>query len=90
MIDLHKQSGLPMLWDPAAKQIVFKEEAAGNEAPPPDVRRRQDMREVLFDRQAADIDELYYMYRGVALEPVSYTHLSRHQYLSLFQGGDEP
>lgn len=68
MIDLHKQSGLPMLWDPAAKQIVFKEEAAGNEAPPPDVRLRQDMREVLFDRQAADIDELYYMYRGVALE----------------------
>ncbi|HOA34710.1 MAG TPA: glucose-6-phosphate isomerase family protein [Bacillota bacterium] len=68
MIDLHKQSGLPMLWDPAAKQIVFKEEAAGNSAPAPDVRRRRDIVEVLYDRRSADMDELYYMYRGVALE----------------------
>lgn len=61
MIDLHKQSGLPMLWDPAAKQIVFKEEAAGNSAPAPDVRRRRDIVEVLYDRRSADMDELYYI-----------------------------
>lgn len=68
MIDLQKQSGLPMSWDPGAKQIVFKDEAAGNSVPPPHIRRLHDVREILFDREAVGIDELYYMYRGVALD----------------------
>ncbi|HPZ41114.1 MAG TPA: glucose-6-phosphate isomerase family protein [Bacillota bacterium] len=67
MIDLHKQSGLPLLWDPAAKQIIFKDETAEHSVPPSDIRRRQDMYEVLYDRQSAEIEELYYMYREVAL-----------------------
>lgn len=68
MIDLEKQSGLQMLWDRATKQIVFKEEAAGNISPQPGIRRLQDMRGLLLDRQAAGIDELYYMYRDIALD----------------------
>ena len=68
MIDLEKQSGLQMLWDRATKQIVFKEEAAGNISPQPDIRRLQDMRSLLLDRQAAGADELYYMYRDIALD----------------------
>ncbi len=67
MIDLHRQSGLPLLWDPETKQIVFEDEAAGHSAPLPNIRRRQEMSELLYDGQAAEIDELYYMYRGVAL-----------------------
>lgn len=67
MIDLHRQSGLPLLWDPETKQIVFEDEAAGHNAPPPDIRRREEMSAVLYDGQAAEIDELYYMYRDVAL-----------------------
>ena len=55
------------LWDPAAKQIIFKDETAEHSVPPSDIRRRQDMYEVLYDRQSAEIEELYYMYREVAL-----------------------
>lgn len=67
MIDLHRQSGLPLLWDPEARQIVFENGTAGHSAPPPEIRLRQDMSAVLYDSQAAGIDELYYMYREVAL-----------------------
>ncbi len=66
MIDLSKQSGLPIQWNTSTKRLFFKEEI-GHLNPPPDVRRRQDMLEVLYDREAADFEELYYMYRGVAL-----------------------
>lgn len=66
MIDLHRQSGLPLLWDPLTKQIVFKDEAAAS-VPPPDIRHRKDISDVLYDRQAGGIDELYYMYRDIAL-----------------------
>ncbi len=68
MIDLEKQSGLPVSWDRTTKQIVFKGEAAGNSSPPPDIRRLEEMRGILFDDQAGGMDELYYMYRGVALD----------------------
>lgn len=66
MVDLHRQSGLPLLWDPETKQIVFGKEMA-QEVPSPDIRRRQEMSGVLYDRQAGEIDELYYMYRDMAL-----------------------
>lgn len=66
MIDLHKQSGLPLLWDPETKQIVFEDGAAEHGAPQPDIRHRGEMQAVLYDRQARDLDELYYMYREVA------------------------
>lgn len=67
VIDLRRQSGLPLSWDPEAKQIVFGEEVAAGGEPFPAVRRRQEMSGVLYDRQAGEIDELYYMYRDLAL-----------------------
>ncbi len=67
MVDLHRQSGLPLLWDPVTKQIVF-EKGSAQEVPSPDIRRRQEMSGVLYDRQAGEIDELYYMYRDIALD----------------------
>lgn len=68
VIDLHKQSGLPMLWDPAAKKILLREEESREDTLPPDIRYRKDMDDVLFARRAEEIEELYYMYRGVALD----------------------
>jgi len=67
VIDLQRQSGLPLLWDPLTRQIVFKDEAAAS-APPPHIRHRQDISAVLYDRQAGEIEELYYMYRDIALD----------------------
>ncbi len=66
MIDLSKQSGLPVQWDPAGKRLVFGE---GMEQvnPHPDIRWRNDMAAVLYDNQADEHDELYYMYREVFL-----------------------
>ena len=66
MIDLAKQSGLPLQWDLASKRLVFGE-GMSNPQTRPDIRRRQDMAEVLYDNQAEELEELYYMYRGVSL-----------------------
>lgn len=66
MIDLSKKSGLPLAWDPDREQLVWSEGVV-IESNSPDIRRRADMQEVLYDEQAEDYDELYYMYRGIAL-----------------------
>ncbi len=66
MIDLSKQSGLDLKWDPSQKRLVFGENMSNPEARP-DIRRRRDMLDVLYDNQADGPDELYYMYRGVSL-----------------------
>lgn len=65
MIDLVKQSGLPLQWDPSAERLVFGEGMSNPDAGP-DIRRRLDMLEVLYDDQAAEKEELYYMYRGIS------------------------
>ncbi len=64
MIDLNKRSGLPLTWDPEQKQLICGEGITAEEGAP-DVRRRVDMQEVLYDDQAEELDQLYYMYRGV-------------------------
>jgi len=66
MIDLAKQSGLPLQWNSSLHRLVFSE-IMSNPNTKPDVRRRSDLTEVLYDDQAVAIDELYYMYRGVSL-----------------------
>lgn len=66
MIDLGKQSGLHLQWDASQKRLVFGE-GMTNLGAQTDIRRRVDMTEVLYDRQAAELEELYYMYRGVSL-----------------------
>ncbi len=66
MIDLNKRSGLPLSFDPGQEQLVLGEGLTTEEGAP-DVRRRQDMQEVLYDDQADELDKLYYMYRGVAM-----------------------
>lgn len=66
MIDLGKQSGLRLQWDPSQKRLVFGEGMTNIDVQP-DIRRRGDMIEVLYDEQAAELEELYYMYRGVSL-----------------------
>jgi glucose-6-phosphate isomerase, archaeal len=66
MIDLSKQSGLPIQWDPAGKRLVFGE-GLEKVNPQPDIRMRSDMAQVLYDSQADGQDELYYMYREVFL-----------------------
>lgn len=66
MIDLKKRSGLPLSWDPEQEKLIFGEGLAAENGAP-DVRRRSDMQEVLYDDQAEELDKLYYMYRGVAL-----------------------
>ena len=63
MIDLSRSSGLPVSWDRSSERIYFSDELVDIK---PDVRRRDEMLEVLFNPLADDIDELYYMYRGVA------------------------
>lgn len=66
MIDLNKRSGLPLSWDPEKEQLISGKGITAEDGAP-DVRRRIDMQEVLYDDQAEDLDKLYYMYRGVAL-----------------------
>ncbi len=66
MINLNKKSGLPLAWDPEREQLIYGEGLITEKATP-DVRRRIDMQEVLYDHQAINLDELYYMYRGIAL-----------------------
>jgi len=66
MIDLNKRSGLPLSWDPQEEQLICGEGITTEEGAP-DIRRRLDMQEVLYDDQAEELDQLYYMYRGVAL-----------------------
>lgn len=65
MISLEKQSGLPLFWDTENKRIIFGEGLAETE---PEIRTREDMKEVLFETDEDGPDELYYMYRGVAPE----------------------
>jgi len=66
MVDLLKRSGLPIKWDPVGERIVCGENMtpAGCQ---PDIRLRIDMQDVLYDQEAKELDELYYMYRGLAL-----------------------
>ena len=66
MIDLNKQSGLPVRWAPDAKSLFFGE-GASQANPQPDVRRREDMSGVLYDSDSTELDELYYMFRGLAM-----------------------
>lgn len=66
MIDLKKRSGLPLSWDSKQEQLGFSEGMAAENGAP-EVRRRSDMQEVLYDDQDEELDRLYYMYRGVAL-----------------------
>lgn len=66
MIDLGKQSGLHLHWDLSQKRLVFGK-GMNNIDAQPDIRRRGDMIEVLYDEQAAELEDLYYMYRGVSL-----------------------
>ncbi|MEW5783549.1 MAG: glucose-6-phosphate isomerase family protein [Bacillota bacterium] len=65
MIDLSKQSGLPVQWDPAVKKLFFGEGMETTD-PIPDIRRKEDMVSVLYDSKAAGPEELYFMYRGVS------------------------
>lgn len=65
MIDLSKQSGLPVRWNPSTKKIIFHED--NGEGLEPAIRCRRDMLDVLYDRQDNSLEELYYMYRDVAL-----------------------
>jgi glucose-6-phosphate isomerase, archaeal len=61
MIDLRKSSGLPIVFD---KGLVFK----GNLKPvAPDVRTLEQMRPVLFSKDASSPKKHYFMYRGVIL-----------------------
>jgi len=65
MVDLSKRSGLPIGWDKKSMRLV-RGEGVVHENREPDIRRRADMQEVLFDSRAEELDELYYMYRGLA------------------------
>ena len=65
MIDLSKQSGLPVKWNPDEKRLIFGK-GMENVNKVPDIRRRQDMKDVLYNPEASGEDELYYMYRGVS------------------------
>ncbi|HHX86852.1 MAG TPA: glucose-6-phosphate isomerase [Firmicutes bacterium] len=65
MIDLSKLSGLLVSWSRSTEKLLLGEGLVEVE---PDVRLRQGMAEVLFNPQSDDLDELYYMYRGVARE----------------------
>ncbi len=66
MIDLSKRSGLSLSWDPDREKLACGEGISTEEGTP-DVRRRADMQEILYDDQAEEFDKLYYIYRGVAL-----------------------
>jgi glucose-6-phosphate isomerase len=65
MIDLSKQSGLPVKWDSDEKRLLFGE-GMENVNDQPAIRRWQDMIDVLYNPDASGQDELYYMYRGVS------------------------
>lgn len=66
VISLEKQSGLPLAFDRERKRkLIFKE---GIEQVEPVVRTRGEMEEVLFQPEEPGPQELYYMFRGVALE----------------------
>ncbi len=63
MIDLSKPSGLSISWSRDSETLLFREDLVVAE---PDVRRREEMIEVLFNPRAEGPEELYYMYREVA------------------------
>jgi len=66
VINLEKQSGLPLAFDGERnRKLIFKE---GLEEVKPDVRTRDQMAEVLFEPEASGPRDLYYMFRGVALD----------------------
>lgn len=64
MYHLEPTSGLPLRADDKGG-LMF---GAGLVPVTPDIRRRRDMLEVLFEPDAAGPEELYYMYRGVGRE----------------------
>ncbi|MBT9172531.1 MAG: Glucose-6-phosphate isomerase [Syntrophomonadaceae bacterium] len=64
MYDLERTSGLPLQADDKGG-LLF---GPGLSSVAPDIRRRRDMLEVLFEPEAAGPEELYYMYRGVCRE----------------------
>jgi glucose-6-phosphate isomerase, archaeal len=66
MNTLSQKSGLPISWDQKKEMILCGEDMQPRECRP-DIRRRTDMLDVLYDKRALGIDELYYMYRGLSL-----------------------
>ncbi len=66
MIDLIKPSGLPIHWDSAKERIVCGENMEPADCQPA-VRCRIDMQGILYDPEAKELNELYYMYRGLSL-----------------------
>jgi len=66
MIDLGKQSGLPIKWDSTQNRLFYGENMSNRDAMP-DVRRSRDLSAVLFDDQGEPDEELYYMSRGISL-----------------------
>lgn len=64
MIDLGKQSGLPLFWNRTAERLVFNAPLSEIE---PDIRHRGEMENLFYEPHANGADELYYMYRGIAL-----------------------
>lgn len=66
LISLEKQSGLPLAFDRERQhKLIFKE---GLPEVKPDIRTRDQMEEVLFKPEEPGPRELYFMFRGVALE----------------------
>lgn len=66
MIELSKQSGLPLSWSRSGERLVFDAPLPEIE---PDIRRHADMEDVLYEPREKGENELYYMYRGIALPP---------------------
>ncbi|HED24201.1 MAG TPA: glucose-6-phosphate isomerase [Firmicutes bacterium] len=66
MNTLSQKSGLPISWDQEKEMILCGKDMEPDDCRP-EIRRRTDMLEVLYDKSAAGIDELYYMYRGLSL-----------------------
>ncbi len=64
MIDLGKQSGLPLLWDRTAERLVFNAPLPEIE---PVIRRRGEMESLFYEPCTKGTEALYYMYRGIAL-----------------------
>jgi len=64
MISINME-GLPVKWDPLSKKLYF---GAGAYPAEPDIRRLEDMREVLYSpEEEAGGTELYFMYRDLHL-----------------------
>jgi len=61
-ISLEKISGLPLAYEEMDKKLIFPEEI---EEIIPSIRRLEDMKDVLLDRNVAHPKELYYMYRDI-------------------------